>query len=531
MITGSSTVAERPRASRAQLAAVCACAIALLGAACGKKGPPLPPLPNFPVAPGDVSATRRGDEVAIRFTVPGANASGVTPADIGRVDVYAWTGPALTAADAFRYASVVASVPVRRPPPPAEPADEGEPAPPPPPPPTGPGLDQGAVGLLTEVLGPAAFEPIAVKKDDADDRDGAPRLAAVRRSDALGYGLPALTPPDAGPPLPPPPTRHYVVVGVTRGGRRGTPSAVQAVPLWPAPPPPAGLAAKVREGAVDLSWTAPAGLREPVQPNALPAPAATPAGRPGQKPRAPATRPPAGSPAGAAAPAAATDRTKDAAPPPPGGETGASSPAQAAPGPAGTGEPMAPLRGRLLVPWPASTSGYKVYEVPAPGRTPAPAPGAAPALPAALTAAPIDATRFTDPRLELGVERCYTVRTVATVGAQSVESAAAEPVCVKPTDVFAPAAPASLAAVAGEGVISLIWEANREPDLAGYLVYRGIAPGETLERITPKPIRETTYRDTAVKPGERYVYAVVAVDTAEPPNASPQSNRVEEAAR
>ena len=530
MNTRFSAVAGRPRASRARLAAACACVVALLGTACGKKGPPLPPLPNFPVAPGDVSVTRRGDEVAIRFTVPGANASGVTPANIERVDVYAWAGPPLTPAEALRHATVVATVPVRRPAPLAEPAKEGEPPPPPPPPPSGPGLDQGAVGLLTEALGPAAFEPIEVKEDE-EDHDGEPRLDTVRGAEALRHGLPVLTPPDLGPPLPPPPTRHYVVVGVTRGGRRGTPSAVQAVPLWPAPPPPAGLAAKVREGAVDLSWTAPAGLRAPVQPNAL-TPAAAPAGRPRQKPQAPPT------PGAAPQPSPGTPPQPVASPAPAGaglppttGEAGAASPSQVTPGPTRQEEPMTLLRGRLLIPWPASTSGYKVYEVPARAPVASAPAGSSRALPAALTPAPIGATRFTDPRLELGVERCYTVRTVATAGTLSVESAAAEPVCVKATDVFAPAAPASLAAVAGEGAISLIWEASREPDLAGYLVYRGVAPGETLERITPKPIRETTYRDTAVIPGERYVYAVVAVDSAEPPNVSPQSNRVEEVAR
>jgi fibronectin type 3 domain-containing protein len=49
--------------------------------------------------------------------------------------------------------------------------------------------------------------------------------------------------------------------------------------------------------------------------------------------------------------------------------------------------------------------------------------------------------------------------------------------------------------------------------------------------LTPDPVRETTYRDTAVRAGVRYVYAVVAVDDARPRNASAQSNRVEETAR
>ena len=52
-----------------------------------------------------------------------------------------------------------------------------------------------------------------------------------------------------------------------------------------------------------------------------------------------------------------------------------------------------------------------------------------------------------------------------------------------------------------------------------------------LTAITPTPIKETSYRDITVKPGTRYIYAIVAVDTATPPNTSPQSARVEETAR
>jgi hypothetical protein len=49
--------------------------------------------------------------------------------------------------------------------------------------------------------------------------------------------------------------------------------------------------------------------------------------------------------------------------------------------------------------------------------------------------------------------------------------------------------------------------------------------------VTPEPVRETTFRDTGVKAGVRYVYVVVALDTAQPPNRSAESNRVEETAR
>ena len=66
---------------------------------------------------------------------------------------------------------------------------------------------------------------------------------------------------------------------------------------------------------------------------------------------------------------------------------------------------------------------------------------------------------------------------------------------------------------------------------AGYIVLRGEAPGDTLQAITTAPVTANSYRDETVKPGVRYVYAVVAVDTAKPQNVSAQSNRAEETAR
>ena len=64
------------------------------------------------------------------------------------------------------------------------------------------------------------------------------------------------------------------------------------------------------------------------------------------------------------------------------------------------------------------------------------------------------------------------------------------PQCVTPRDQFAPAAPRGLAAVPTAGQISLIWDANTEKDLAGYLVLRGDAPDGPLAAITPAPIRK-----------------------------------------
>ncbi|MBA3232232.1 MAG: hypothetical protein H0T05_05375 [Acidobacteria bacterium] len=145
----------------------------------------------------------------------------------------------------------------------------------------------------------------------------------------------------------------------------------------------------------------------------------------------------------------------------------------------------------------------------------------------ALTPAPVATPTADVPGVEFGTERCFAVRSVLRVAAIAVESEASAPVCVTPRDVFPPAAPTGLTGVASPGGIAIIWDPNAEADLAGYLVLRGEAAGDTLQLLTPEPILETSYRDTTVTPGVRYVYVVVAVDRATPPNRSAHSTRVE----
>lgn len=189
----------------------------------------------------------------------------------------------------------------------------------------------------------------------------------------------------------------------------------------------------------------------------------------------------------------------------------------------------------VLAPLPAKSLGfqseattYHLFEVPA---TAPPEDPFAIAVPAPLVPQPLAVTEHVIKGVVFGVERCFVVRPVDQLGGAVVMGPASPKTCVTPADTFAPAAPRSLAAIAGDGVISLIWDANSEGDLAGYLVLRGDAPGDTLRAITAEPVAATTFRDTTVRPGARYVYVVVAVDRATPQNVSAQSNRVEETAR
>ena len=138
--------------------------------------------------------------------------------------------------------------------------------------------------------------------------------------------------------------------------------------------------------------------------------------------------------------------------------------------------------------------------------------------------------------------RCYAVRVLDYVASRRLQNESPEDglqllgdaspaTCVVLTDTFPPAAPTGVIAVVDTNGISLVWDDNGEGDLAGYVVLRGTPPDATLQPLTVDPLVETAFQDTDVTAGGRYVYRVLALDTAVPPNASPPSEPVTEVAR
>jgi len=446
-------------------------------AACGARGAPLPPLRIVPATIAETVATRLADRVYLEFQVPAADSDGAAPGDIEHVEVYAVTTQPTDrrpredfSEDWLDAATLVAVLPVR----------------PPNAPPTG--VRIGLADLLDEVqnrdavAGPvSSFEVAQGEAVTVVERLTPERLAPVTvgdpdeedEEDEEEEDPDRVVPmPLVSPPAPDPPIRSYVAFAVSSRGRPGDPSPLADVPLVAPPLPPAPAAVTYNAAAARIVWQAPTTLRLPVQ--------------------AVAVVPPT-------------------------------------------------LQSTPVLPGP-TPSAFVVYDVAASGD---------PDLRRPLRLGPPGPlASFTDTAVAFGSIRCYAVRVVDYVGpGPAAQSPAAAPsaagaqvglpvlgesspaTCVVLTDTFPPAAPAGLIAVADADGITLIWDENTEPDLAGYLVLRGTAPDATLQPLTVEPIAGTAYQDIDVTAGGRYVYRIVAVDTAVPPNASPPSMPVAEVAR
>jgi len=118
---------------------------------------------------------------------------------------------------------------------------------------------------------------------------------------------------------------------------------------------------------------------------------------------------------------------------------------------------------------------------------------------------------FSDPHFEFGRTYRYKVRVVFKKGAQEAEGEDSQPCEVTSWDVFPPAAPQGLTALYTVGAVELVWNANLEPDLAGYRVYRR-EEGKPFQLINQEMLRTPLYRDSLIQPQRHYFYEVTAVD-------------------
>ncbi len=130
--------------------------------------------------------------------------------------------------------------------------------------------------------------------------------------------------------------------------------------------------------------------------------------------------------------------------------------------------------------------------------------------------------RFRDPDFQFDHSYMYRVRALfksSGSGSQLAESEDSKPCAITPRDTFPPTAPAGLSAISTAAGVELIWNANTEPDLAGYNVYRRDGEGAP-HKLNSELVDTPLYRDAAAEAGRRYTYWVTALDAAGNESAS-----------
>jgi fibronectin type 3 domain-containing protein len=84
------------------------------------------------------------------------------------------------------------------------------------------------------------------------------------------------------------------------------------------------------------------------------------------------------------------------------------------------------------------------------------------------------------------------------------------PVTAVAADVFPPASPTGLIAVAGVSTVELAWDRNPEPDLGSYRVYR--RAGNEQFTVLADAVEGVAYTDRQVQAGITYSYQITALD-------------------
>jgi fibronectin type 3 domain-containing protein len=131
-----------------------------------------------------------------------------------------------------------------------------------------------------------------------------------------------------------------------------------------------------------------------------------------------------------------------------------------------------------------------------------------------LNKEPLRTNSFKDATVANDKTYYYMVRSVDSPALPWKESLDSEEVSATPRDMTPPARPTGLTVVPGVGRAFLTWNENKEPDLAGYHVYRSTVSGKAYERLTTKVLNRTTFSDETAKQGLVYYYKITAMDRA-----------------
>jgi hypothetical protein len=151
---------------------------------------------------------------------------------------------------------------------------------------------------------------------------------------------------------------------------------------------------------------------------------------------------------------------------------------------------------------PPLLKGYNVYRS---------SPGEASAR---LNETPVETPPFADRSFKFGITYSYRVRALTGDAAPYLESGDSGTLDVTAVDTFPPAPPKGLISVTAVGLVTLFWNPGPEADLAGYRVWRKGSEDVEFLALTPAAIGENTFSDEHIESGQRYEYAVTAVDQA-----------------
>jgi len=209
-------------------------AAAFTGAACGKKGPPIPPPVRIPAAVETITALRLGNDVYVTLTVPATNIDTSIPVDIGRIDVYGYTGR--VAPPRVRWIELGTMVTTIEIPP--VPLDYRAPAP------------QAAAALA-----PSAMPGTSITIRDTltpDEFEQGPVYVDPRRPD-LAAPAPAVAQPAVM-------RRYYLALPFSRRGRPGPPGVQAELVLTSIPDPPTDVRAAYLGATLSLTWRPSGGL-------------------------------------------------------------------------------------------------------------------------------------------------------------------------------------------------------------------------------------------------------------------------------
>jgi fibronectin type 3 domain-containing protein len=130
---------------------------------------------------------------------------------------------------------------------------------------------------------------------------------------------------------------------------------------------------------------------------------------------------------------------------------------------------------------------------------------------------------FLDEAIDYGRAYTYSVQAFVKTGETEAISESNGEASLTPKDTFPPAKPTGLTALAGTQSIELAWDRSTDFDFRLYRVYRAVGDGEFARLVETGAA--PAYGDRQIQSGQRYRYAVTAID--ERGNESARSEPVE----